>query len=138
MPNTLSQFDMRTDKSSIYSNNVTYQIKSIPEVPTSSLYANNKYITELNQNILNHIKHNEVKYIPTVIVFYASWCYHCRNFVPIYTNIAKEFTENYVSMIQFGSIDCVLYRQLCSDYNIPGYPTIKLFNFPSGNEFSYS
>ena len=100
-----------------------------------TFYANNKYITELNEERLYQMKRDESLYIPSVIVFYASFCPQCHNSFPTYTNLAKVYSENLTSIIQFGAIDCVLYRKTCLEYNITGYPTIKLFNFPSGNIF---
>jgi len=67
---------------------------------------------------------------PAIVEFYAPWCGHCKSLAPQYALAAN----NIKGMIIFGSIDCNddKNRPLCGQYNIQGFPSIKIF--PAGNQ----
>jgi len=54
--------------------------------------------------------------------FGASWCNACRNFAPIFTDIAKHFPK-----VKFVNLDVDECKQLCEDLNITIVPTVILF-----------
>lgn len=64
---------------------------------------------------------------PVFVEFYAPWCGHCRNLAPIYEKSANELS----GIVTFAAIDCddALNKQLCSQHQIKGFPTIKVFHF---------
>ena len=119
-----------------------YSVQSIPQIqtvistnPTNTLYTNVEFITELKVDEMFQMNQDITKYIPSVIVFYAvdGFSDYSRKYVPIYTNLAKEFTELYNSTIQFGSFNCFSCMKVCNENRVNAFPAIKLFNFPSGN-----
>lgn len=74
-----------------------------------------------------HIKkidfNNEIKSRDRVFVlFYASWCYFCQAFLPIFEEYAKNNKHECMSVI----IDDE--PGLCEEYAIEYYPTVLLLN----------
>eukprot|EP00178_Gracilaria_changii_P000349 TRINITY_DN1042_c0_g1_i1.p1 TRINITY_DN1042_c0_g1~~TRINITY_DN1042_c0_g1_i1.p1 ORF type:complete len:129 (+),score=26.28 TRINITY_DN1042_c0_g1_i1:36-422(+) len=65
-----------------------------------------------------------------LVMFYAPWCGHCKRLKPDYEAAAKaEPTLN------FARVDCTEERDLCSKYEVRGYPTLKIFkNGDTSNE----
>jgi thiol-disulfide isomerase/thioredoxin len=68
-----------------------------------------------------------------VALFYADWCPHCVNFKPIFDK-AKEMMEKKTcnanklkgKNLRFVKVDCEAYPALAKQYNVNGYPTVKL------------
>ncbi|KAG9301226.1 hypothetical protein G9A89_012609 [Geosiphon pyriformis] len=60
---------------------------------------------------------------PWFIKFFAPWCPHCKDLAPIWEELAGKLKGE----INVGSVDCTLEGDLCSRYEIRGYPTLKLF-----------
>lgn len=58
-----------------------------------------------------------------IVAFTAPWCGHCQRLQP-------EFDSASVSadgQIKFGQVDATAEQSLASEYNVKGYPTIKIF-----------
>jgi protein disulfide-isomerase-like protein len=60
---------------------------------------------------------------PTLLFMYAPWCHHCKQFAPIYQQLANTCTEN----ILFASVDCEAHSGFIEEFGIRGFPTILLF-----------
>jgi protein disulfide-isomerase A1 len=61
-----------------------------------------------------------------VLVSYtAPWCGHCKNLKPEFAKAATELKEK---KIVLGNIDCTVEKDLCAQYQVQGYPTIKWFS----------
>ncbi|EPZ34216.1 thioredoxin-domain-containing protein [Rozella allomycis CSF55] len=60
-----------------------------------------------------------------LVEFYAPWCGHCKALAPEYQKAAK----NLKNLIQITAVNCDEEKNkgICSEYNIKGFPTIKLF-----------
>uniref|UniRef100_A0A1A9VCD1 Thioredoxin domain-containing protein n=1 Tax=Glossina austeni TaxID=7395 RepID=A0A1A9VCD1_GLOAU len=58
-----------------------------------------------------------------IIEFYAPWCGQCIKFMPKFRALAKSLR----GLIKVGAINGDLYPQLIKQYNVKGYPTIKIF-----------
>ncbi|KAG0352693.1 hypothetical protein BC939DRAFT_500663 [Gamsiella multidivaricata] len=60
-----------------------------------------------------------------MVEFYAPWCGHCKNLTPHYKAAAK----NLHGIVKLGAVDCDddKNRPVCSQYDIKGFPTIKVF-----------
>ncbi|KAK3814347.1 MAG: hypothetical protein J3Q66DRAFT_346289 [Benniella sp.] len=60
-----------------------------------------------------------------MVEFYAPWCGHCKNLAPHYKAAAK----NLQGIVKMGAVDCDddKNRAVCAQYDIKGFPTIKVF-----------
>lgn len=60
----------------------------------------------------------------TMVQFYAPWCGHCKQFSPVYSQIAAMFE----GIVDFVAVDTDgPLKRLMGEYNIQGFPTMKLF-----------
>merc|ERR1712180_224355 len=61
---------------------------------------------------------------PWLVVFYASWCYYSKQMVSAYVEAAKALQADNVKV---GAVNYDEQRELSSEYDIEGFPTIKIF-----------
>ncbi|KAI7863783.1 hypothetical protein BDF14DRAFT_1841102 [Spinellus fusiger] len=61
----------------------------------------------------------------TAVEFYAPWCGHCQKLTPEW----KKVASNLKGLVTVAAINCDedSNKQICSQYKITGFPTIKLF-----------
>ncbi|EMR08306.1 protein disulfide-isomerase domain [Pneumocystis murina B123] len=74
---------------------------------------------------------NEVAFKQTIqkpgiflVEFFAPWCGHCKALAPEYETAATLLKEKGITLIQ---VDCTIETHLCEEYDISGYPTLKIF-----------
>ncbi|KAK0537919.1 hypothetical protein OC834_000619 [Tilletia horrida] len=62
---------------------------------------------------------------PVLAMFFAHWCGHCRTTAPEFLKAARSLD----GIVKFAAIDCdaTANRDKCAEYDVKGYPTIKLF-----------
>lgn len=56
--------------------------------------------------------------------FFAPWCGHCKALAPKYEEAATELKAKNIPLVK---VDCTEEEDLCKDYGVEGYPTIKVF-----------
>lgn len=56
--------------------------------------------------------------------FFAPWCGHCKKLAPEYDEAAAALKEKNIPLVK---VDCTAEADLCKDYGVEGYPTVKVF-----------
>jgi thiol-disulfide isomerase/thioredoxin len=88
----------------------------------SNYHANNEKMP-LDQRTSNNAE---------LLFFYANWCPHCKSAKPIWNDLKTEYENKTINgyKVIFTDIDCSEetseVEKLMNQYNIEGYPTIKL------------
>jgi len=62
-----------------------------------------------------------------LVMFYAPWCGHCKHAKPDYVKAANQLKENGGVNGIMAAVDCTTANAVCSQFDVKGYPTIKLF-----------
>lgn len=62
-----------------------------------------------------------------VIKFYAPWCGHCKEYAPIFSQLA-DTSLNELSHVKFGEINCDESHIICANYQITAYPSTLLIH----------
>mmetsp|Transcript_21656 Transcript_21656/g.38246 ORF Transcript_21656/g.38246 Transcript_21656/m.38246 type:complete len:195 (-) Transcript_21656:167-751(-) len=71
-----------------------------------------------NDEILRSGKNSFVK-------FYAPWCGHCKRLAPDWNKLHDEYMDS--TSVQIVDVDCTVQKEVCSRYEVSGYPTLKVF-----------
>ncbi len=67
-----------------------------------------------------------------LLFFYADWCPHCKAAKPIWNDLKSEYNSKTINgyAIIFTDVDCseetAEVEKMMNQYNVEGYPTIKL------------
>lgn len=57
------------------------------------------------------------------VEFYAPWCGHCKKLAPEWEQAATSLKGE----VKVGAVDATAYQSLAAQYQVQGYPTIKVF-----------
>lgn len=60
--------------------------------------------------------------------FFAPWCGHCKALAPKYEEAATELKAKNIPLVK---VDCTTEEDVCSDQEVTGYPTLKVFRGPN-------
>lgn len=71
----------------------------------------------------------------SLVEFYASWCGHCKNLAPKYEELADVYSKS--KDVQIVKIECDKNRATCQQFDIKGFPTLKLFKKDSDIPVDY-
>ena len=69
------------------------------------------------------------------VKFFAPWCGHCKAMKPDWDTLGKEHAGSETHLI--GDVDCTVEKELCSAYNVNGFPTLKYFPAGSSEAIDY-
>lgn len=90
-------------------------------------------VAELGDKFLDYVKKGNIS--PWLVMFYAPWCYHCKQMEPTFmeasTEIQKENLEVYI-----GKVDCTKYTSLATHFGIRGFPTVLFIDKDKVVEFN--
>lgn len=70
---------------------------------------------------------------PSLILFYTNWCKHSINFLPVWEKLSKVIKSNKINLIK---IECSDRKDMCKQFNVKQYPTVKLFYNKSIYDFN--
>eukprot|EP00794_Sanderia_malayensis_P012288 gene12288-13553_t len=62
----------------------------------------------------------------TFVYFFAPWCKYCKEFTPIWEQLANKVIEKGL-MIKIAKVDCTKEGTLCNQLGVTAFPTITLF-----------
>ena len=85
-------------------------------------YSNNNNEVSLSSELKQ--KEDEIIFVK----FYAPWCGHCQNLQSKWNKLENKYGNKLVNKkrIKILSANCDTFPKIGEDYNISGYPTIKL------------
>jgi len=93
--------------------------------PTSSVHTDFQKELILTKDNFN----SELSQGSHFVMFYAPWCGHCKRLHPIWIQLAEKYNEEQDrDFVTIGKVDCTVDTDLCSEQEVTGYPTLKLFN----------
>lgn len=56
------------------------------------------------------------------VKFYAPWCSHCQRLAPTWEQLSETLRAD--NKVSISKVDCTVYRPLCQDFEVKGYPTL--------------
>jgi protein disulfide-isomerase A6 len=65
-----------------------------------------------------------------IVKFYAPWCGHCKALAPAWNELGDFYAGS--SSVIVGDVDCTVNEDLCGQFEVRGYPTLKYFNAETG------
>lgn len=71
------------------------------------------------------------KYDVLLVMFYVTWCPHCRRLYPEYEQAASQLVRQMDMPLQIAKFDCTnQYETQCvRKYAIDGYPTLRIYRY---------
>lgn len=94
----------------------------------TGLYGHTSYVHEVSDSEDLEKYRRAGKF--TIVVYYASWCPHCKLFVGPYTRLAEKCRT---LQINFLAVNCMDLPRVCSaSPHVKGYPAIVAYNIPPG------
>lgn len=103
---------------------LTLRIIAATLIPTLTCLAHDEGVNTIQYSMENF--HEEVPKKNHFVMFFAPWCGHCKRLSPTWDDLAKIYNvEN--SELSVAKVDCTSETELCAEYDVTGYPTLKFF-----------
>lgn len=95
----------------------------------ANFYQGHAYITPLSESLWQQrVGRGEQLWL---VEFYAPWCGHCQQLVPVYKQVAEQLKEE--DDIEVGAVNCATEEAICSRwFGIRAYPTLLALNDKHG------
>ena len=63
-----------------------------------------------------------------IYYFFTEWCPHCKKARPIWDNLKEQYNDKIFNgkTLHFKEVNCEENEKIADQFNIEGYPTIKL------------
>ncbi|RNF06550.1 protein disulfide isomerase [Trypanosoma rangeli] len=78
---------------------------------------------ELDVKTFHGVVDNPSKHV--FVLFYAPWCGHCHRLIPKWEELAAEVKE--MKDVVIAHIDASKHSEIGGEYNVRGFPTLRLF-----------
>lgn len=70
---------------------------------------------------------------PTMVLFYAPWCGHCKTMKPDYEKLRKKYMKNPNKNVVM--INCDDHKEFASKAGVQGFPTLRLYKNPKDDKY---
>jgi len=115
----------KSRKPSIKSRKPSSYIHHHSGIKKVSSFFENSNVIELTEATFP--KDTDTDKFPMIVLFFASWCGYCKEFKPIYTELATKVKDT----ITLYAVDCDKNKSLASTYHITGFPTLVCITTPT-------
>jgi protein disulfide-isomerase-like protein len=63
-----------------------------------------------------------------IVLFYTDWCGYCKKFKPEWEKASAEMNNSTINnnKVRFEKVDCDANESLAKEYQVNGYPTVKV------------
>ena len=71
-----------------------------------------------------------------MVLFYAPWCGHCKSLMPHWNKLEQNYNNQTINgrKINIVKINCDENTQIATQYDIQGYPTVKLLSIDNNGK----
>jgi len=70
---------------------------------------------------------------PTMVLFYAPWCGHCKSMKPEYEQLRKKYMK--IPNKNVVMINCDDHKEFASKAGVQGFPTLRLYKNPKDDKY---
>lgn len=70
---------------------------------------------------------------PTMVLFYAPWCGHCKTMKPEYERLREKYMKNPNKNVVM--INCDDHKEFASKAGVQGFPTLRLYKNPKDDKY---